>query len=178
MDLLGEAGEHIEDTLNADGRSAGHVALGVVVCLGAVALSALVAHRAEPGEFQRDVERQSDQKTNQLSQVWPALFSITTLAALRVWNAPASGSRTRALTLWGASQALNAGWMAASPRNRVLQTLGGIATAVLTAAYAAEARKVDVKAGSMATPMAGMAIGNLLTGEVWRRSRPHGVTVH
>lgn len=178
MDLLHEAQEHIEDTLNADGRSAAHVAVGVVVCLGAVALSALVAHRAEPGEFQKDVERHSEASKAGLSQVWPALFSITTLAALRIWNAPSSSARTRALTLWGASQALNSAWMAASPRHRALQILGGVATAVLTAAYAQEARKVDVKAGGMATPAAGMALGNLLTGEVWRRSKPTGVTLH
>lgn len=178
MDLLDKAQDTIEDTLNAEGRSAAHVALGVAVCLGAVAVSALLAHQSEPSEFQKDVKRHTDASGKGLSQIWPALFSITTLAALRVWNAPSSPERTRALTLWGASQALNAAWTAASPKNRGLQILGGLATAVITAAYAREARKVDVRAGGMATPMAGMALGNLITGEVWRRGAPEGVTLH
>jgi translocator protein len=177
MTLLDDAQDHIEETLNAEGRSAAHVALGVLICLGAVAASALIAHRSEPDEFQRAMEKEAGAGKNRFAHVWPALFSITTLAALRVWNAPGSPSRTRALTLWGASQALNGAWMAASPQNRLLQTMGGLATALLTAAYAREARKVDQKAGGMATPAAGMALGNLLTGEVWRR-HPKGVTLH
>lgn len=178
MKLLDKAQDRLEDTLNAEGRSAGHVAFGAAICIGAVALSALLAHRSEPGDFQRGVERHTDADAKGLSQVWPALFSITTLAALRIWNAPASPERTRALTLWGASQVLNGAWTAASSRHRLLQLLGGLATAVLTAAYAREARHVDPKSGAMATPMAGMAIGNLVTGEVWRRGAPRGVTVH
>lgn len=178
MDLLDEAQDQIEDTLNVSGRSAGHVALGVLVCLGAVAASALIAHRSEPTEFQRSMEKEAGAGKNRFGAIWPALFSITTLAALRVWNAPSSPARTRALTLWGASQVLNGAWMAASPKNRGLQTLGGLATALLTAAYAHQAREVDEKAGGMATPAAGMALGNLITGEVWRQSKPRGVTLH
>lgn len=178
MALLDKAQDRLEATLNAEGRSGGHVALGVAICVGAVALSAYLAHRAEPGDFQRGVERHTEASADKLSQVWPALFSITTLAALRIWNAPASAERTRALTLWGASQALNGAWTSASSSNRLLQLLGGLATAVLTAAYAREARHVDPKAGAMATPMAGMALGNLVTGEVWRRGAPRGATLH
>lgn len=178
MDLLDEAQEQIEETLNLGDRSAAHVALGVLICVGAVAASALIAHRSEPTEFQRSMEKEAGAGKNRFSAVWPALFSITTLAALRVWNAPASNARTRALTLWGASQVLNGAWMTVSPKNRAMQTLGGLATAVLTAAYAHEARKVDEKAGGMATPAAGMALGNLLTGEVWSRGTPQGVTLH
>lgn len=178
MTLLDDAQDQLEDALNADGRPLAHVALGVLICVGAVAASALIAHRAEPSEFQRSMAKEAGTEKNRFAHVWPAMFSITTLAALRVWNAPSSPARTRALTLWGASQALNGAWMAASPKNRLLQTLGGVATAALTAAYAREARRVDEKAGGMATPAAGMALGNLLTGEVWRHGRPHGATVH
>lgn len=178
MKLLDKAQDRLEDTLNAQGRSPGHVALGAAICFGAVALSAYLAHRSEPGDFQRGVERHTEAGGSGLSQVWPALFSITTLAALRIWNAPSSPERTRALTLWGASQVLNGAWTAASSRHRMLQVLGGLATALLTAAYAREARHVDAKAGTFATPAAGLAIGNLVTGEVWRRGAPKGVTLH
>lgn len=178
MNLLDEAGDKLQDTLNAEGRSPGHVLFGAAVCLTAVGLSAFLAHRAEPDHFQREIEKQAGTKRNSLSQVWPALFSITTLAALRVWNAPASIERNRALGLWGLSQAFNAVWIAVSPRQRGLQAFGAIATAALTAAYAHQARKVDVRAGGMAAPMAGMALGNLITGELWRAGKPTGATMH
>ncbi len=177
MNLLDKAQDKLTDTLNPGHRSAGHVALGAAVCIGAVAVTAFLAHRAEPGEFQRHLEKEGGDR-NSLSAVWPALFSITTLAALRLWNTPSSPERTRALTLWGASQALNAAWTAISPRMRALELVGGLATAALTAAYAREARLVDAKAGGMAAPAAGMAIGNLVTGEVWRRSSPPRHTLH
>lgn len=177
MNLLDKAQDTFTDTLNPGHRSAAHVALGAAICIGAVAVTALLAHRAEPSEYQRHMEKETGASRKGLAAVWPALFSITTLAALRLWNTPASPERTRALTLWGASQALNAAWTAA-PKLRALELLGGLATAVLTAAYAQEARRVDARAGGMAAPAAGMAIGNLVTGEVWRRSGPRRPTLH
>ena len=178
MNLLSRAGDRLVETVNPGGRSAPHVAAGVLVCLGVVAASALLARRSEPGAYQRHLEREAGGDRGALSAVWPALFSITTLAALRLWNAPSSPERTRALTLWGASQALNAAWMVVSPRLRLLELAGGLATAALTAAYAREARRADARAGGMAAPAAGLAIGNLVTGEVWRRSAPAKPTLH
>lgn len=172
MDLLSEAGDKLEDTLNAEGRSPVHVGVGVLVCVGVVAVTALLAARQEPGGFERSVERHTEADRGALSAVWPTLFSITTLAALRIWNAEHSPARTRALTLWGLSQVFNAVWMAFSPRRRELKAAGAIATAGLTAAYAQAARRVDVKSGGMVAPMAGMAIANLFTGELWRQSTP------
>jgi tryptophan-rich sensory protein len=172
MDLLQDVGDKLEDTLNAEGRDPGHVTLGVVVCIGVVAVSALLAARAEPSEFQRSVARHSEADNDKLSQVWPTLFSLTTLAALRIWNAEHSPARTRALSLWGLSQVFHGIWMTLSPRQRILKIGGGVATAALTAAYAQQARRVDVKAGGMVAPMAGMAIANLFTGELWRQTKP------
>lgn len=174
MDLLDDAQDKLEDALNAEGRPPSHVAVGVLLCFGAVAASAYLAHRAEPGEFQESVERHTDTRRNSLSGVWPAVFSLTTLAALRIWNAPHGPERTRALGLWGVSQVLNAVWVSLSPERRGLQALGAAATAAATAAYAIAARRVDVKAGGMVAPMVGMAVTNLLTGELWRRSKPPG----
>jgi hypothetical protein len=77
MDLLDEVGDKLEDTLNAEGRHPAHVTLGIVVCIGVVAATAILASRAEPGEFQRSVEKHSDTERGVLSQVWPTLFSLT-----------------------------------------------------------------------------------------------------
>ena len=172
MDLLDDAQDKLGDAINAEGRDPGHIAVGVLLCFGAVALSAYLAHHSEPGEFQKSVERHSDTKRNSLSGVWPAVFSVTTLAALRIWNAPHSPARTRALGLWGVSQMLNAIWMSISPERRELQAAGAVATAAVTAAYAQAARRVDVKAGGMVAPMVGMAVTNLMTGELWRHTKP------
>lgn len=177
MDLLDDAQDKLEDALNAEGRPPSHIALGVLLCFGAVGVSALLAHRAPPGEFQRSVEKHTEAKHNSLSGVWPAVFSVTTLAALRIWNAPHSTHRTRALGLWGASQVLNAVWVSLSPDRRWLQAAGAGATAIATAAYAMAARRVDVKAGSMVAPMVGMTVTNLLTGELWRHSKPQRPTL-
>jgi benzodiazapine receptor len=45
--------------------------------------------------------------------VWTGLYSLITASGAMVWNAPAGKARTRALALWGAQLALNAGWSAA-----------------------------------------------------------------
>ena len=177
MDLLDEVGDKLEDTLNAEGRHPAHVTLGIVVCIGVVAATALLASRAEPGEFQRSVEKHSDAERGVLSQIWPTLFSLTTLAAVRIWNAPHSPARTRALALWGLGQVFHGAWLMISPRRRALQVAGGVTTAALTAAYAQQARRVDLKAGGMVAPMAGMAIANLFTGELWRQTKPDRVAV-
>jgi hypothetical protein len=70
------------------------------------------------------------------------------------------------------SQVFHAVWLMVSPKQRALQIAGGVTTAGLTAAYAQQARRVDLKSGSMVAPMAGMAIANLFTGELWRQSKP------
>jgi bacterioferritin len=124
MDLLDEVGDKLEDTLNAEGRHPAHVTLGIVVCIGVVAATALLASRAEPGEFQRSVEKHSDAERGVLSQIWPTLFSLTTLAAVRIWNAPHSPARTRALALWGLGQVFHGAWLMISPRRRALQVAG------------------------------------------------------
>jgi tryptophan-rich sensory protein len=84
--------------------------------------------------------------------VWPALFSVTSLAALRVWNAPDSPDRNRALGLWAGLQGLSMLWMAWAPRDRTTQIVAAVSTAGLTAAYAHQAAYVDRKAAGLIAP--------------------------
>src|SRR5690349_7176891 len=103
MDLAERAQDKLEETLNAQGRSRGHVVAGLLVCLGCVAATAAVA-AARP---QPVAPGARPSRHTAVRAVWPALFSVTTLAALRVWNAPDSAPRTRALSLWAGLQGLS-----------------------------------------------------------------------
>ncbi|MBT9470733.1 MAG: hypothetical protein IV099_06065 [Phenylobacterium sp.] len=84
--------------------------------------------------------------------IWPSLFSVTTLAALRVWNAPASRERTRLLGFWNVLQASNLLFSALKPRSQSGQVTAALATAGLTAAYAHAASYVDPKAAALSAP--------------------------
>ena len=165
--------------LRAPGRQAGgreraarHVAAGVALTAGAVAISALIARRDGPGGDALSRPPAFQRPKAVFGMVWPPLFMALTLSGLRLWNAPASRARTRALSLWTALQGLNALWMSFGPRR-----LGGsqLTTAVATVgtacAYAVEARKVDAPASSLAAPYVGwLGLANILTGRLWRKS--------
>lgn len=164
---------------NMRDRPAGHVVLGLVLTGGAVLVSALVAARHSPSPGNPDVKAQYDQLEQTPLQppalvfgiVWPALFIALTLSGLRIWNAPKSPGRTRALTLWGLIQAFNATWMALGPRRLGGQLATAVATLGTAAAYAWEARKIDAPASNLAAPYLGwIGFANILTGELWRRN--------
>ena len=171
---------------NRRDRPTGHVVLGLVLTGGAVLASALVAARHSPSPNNPKVKAAYDQLEQTPLQppaivfgiVWPALFMALTLSGLRIWNAPKSPERTRALTLWGLIQAFNATWMALGPRRLGGQLATAVATLGTAAAYAWEARKIDAPASTLVAPYIGwIGFANLLTEELWRRdgSRP---TIH
>ncbi len=148
MDLATKAQETLDDALNASGRSRGHIAAGVALCVGAIALTAVVAalqpQPATPGE--------KPSRRPAIRAIWPAIFSLTNLAALRVWNAPDGPRRTRALALWGGLQALNLFWMIMRPTDQRLRVAAAVSTAALTTVYAHAAAYVDEKAAGMVAP--------------------------
>jgi benzodiazapine receptor len=84
--------------------------------------------------------------------ILPAVFSATTLSAVRVWNAPRGRERNLAMGLWASAQALNAVWIALRPSSRALQIAAAMSSAGLAAAFAHEARKLDSRAGKLAAP--------------------------
>lgn len=188
--MLAQGLDALEDFLNAKERDPRHVAVGAAICVGAVALSALISARMAPTEAHPEIKAEYDALEQPpfkppeavFKLVWPALFSMLTWSGLRVWNARSGPERTRAFGLWAAIQGLNAVWMLWGPRRRLQQFATALTTLGVTAAYAAAARKVDGRAAAMVAPYAGwIGFANLLTEEVWRRNRPthHGnATLH
>ena len=149
MELAERAQDKIQEAINAEGRSGRHVALGLLLCAGAVGLTAVIA-AVKPQPVAPGAPRQPRASLGRA--IWPALFSVTTIAALRVWNAPSSPARTRALSLWGGLQGLNALWMLLRPKDRLTQVVATISTVALTTIYARAASDVDAKAADMVAP--------------------------
>lgn len=86
--------------------------------------------------------------------VWTALYALMTASAWRVWRAPASAERSRALAWWGAQLAANGAWTplffgAHRPR-LALADLGLLLGAL--GLYVREARRVDRGAAWMMAP--------------------------
>jgi len=173
------------DFLNSRDRSAGHVALGAAIFVGAAVLSTALGARAAPEASDHEshaVDRPSAERPGKgANLLWPALFSMLTWSGLRVWNAADSPERRRALGVWGAMQAVNTLWLALAPKSRLGQILTSVTTLGLTAAYVSQARKVDGKAAAMAAPYAGAgwtSFSGAVLREFSRLNRPRNVTLH
>jgi benzodiazapine receptor len=169
-----------EAAVNGKGRSASHIATGAALVTGAVALSALIAATHAPTRSNAQIKADYDrlkqpgfkppEKT--FAVVWPPMFLLLTVSGLRIWNAPASPERTKALGLWGVVQGLNALWMALGPKRLPAQTVTAVASLGTSLAYAREAAKVDKVSAELVTPFLGwITFANLLTGEVFRLNR-------
>lgn len=171
----------VDRFLNSRNRSGRHVAAGMAVIVGtALAASVATGMTASRRETSKAHEGRpiTERPRNGFSILIPALMSAATLAGLRVWNAPSGPTRTGALRLWGASQAVSAFWLAARPRSLSGQIVSAMMTAGMAAAFAHEARKLDVPAGLSAAPMgAAVRLGNLI-GDRLRPARPVDATLH
>ena len=177
--------EHARETLdtlaNSQGRSGRHIAAGVALTAGAVALSWAIARQQAPtpdhprakAEFDRLDKPAFQPPAKAFAAVWPPLFIALTLSGLRVWNAPPSAARTRALTLWSLVQGFNALWMGFGFKHLGGQLTASIASLGASMAYAWQARKVDAPAAGMLAPYLGwISFANVLTEELWRRNAP------
>lgn len=165
-DVIDDAREAAADFLNAEDRELSHVLLGAVLTVGFALAATAVASRTitpRPPRLTGDEKAITERPRGPLSLVLPAVFSATTLSALRVWNAPRAPERRAAMGLWAAAQALNAVWIAMRPASRNLQILAAMSSAGLAAAFAHEARKLDNRAGKLAAPTGGStAFANLI----------------
>lgn len=153
---LDDAREAATGFLNAEGRNPGHVLLGVGLTVGFALAATVFATRALGPTRDRphdDHAPVTERPRGPLSLILPAVFSVTTLSAVRVWNAPHTRERTVAMTLWAGAQALNAVWIALRPAGRGLQIAAAMTTAGMAAAFAHEARKIDTRAGMLASPL-------------------------
>jgi tryptophan-rich sensory protein len=105
--------------------------------------------------------------------VWTSLYALIAGSGARVYAAPPSPERTRALALWGAQLALNAGWsvifFGARKPKWALAELGVLL--VTLGAYMHQAHKVDRAAALMVAPYMGWsAFAALLNEEIVRRN--------
>ena len=161
--------------------SDGDMALGFAVTAGAVLASALVAARYSPSpnhpRIRRDYKRLEKPPFNPPDAafvVWFPLYGALTLSGWRIWNAPKSPARDRALGHWFGIQALNALWMwlGFGRRKRGAATAEAVLTTANAAAYVEAARHVDRPAALLAVPYAGwIGFAALLSEELWRRNR-------
>ncbi|MGV9008530.1 tryptophan-rich sensory protein [Brevundimonas sp.] len=159
-DFVDDARDAALDFVNGEDRDMGHVILGVVVTAGFALAATLLANKAlQPRLSAADIRSGARPVTERprgaMSMIVPAVFSATSLSAVRVWNAPKNPRRTGALTLWAATQVVNALWLAARPAGRGLQIAAAMASAGMAAAFAHEARKLDEGAGKLASPIGG-----------------------
>jgi tryptophan-rich sensory protein len=168
-DRLDDVRDAAADFLNAGERGPGHVALGVAATVGFALLATFLATRTVAprprtlSEMHDDEAPVTERPRGAFSLVLPAVFSATTLSAVRVWNAPSRPERTQALTLWAGAQAISALWIAIRPSGRNMQIAAAMTSAGLAAAFAHEARKLDTRAGKLASPDgSGIRLGNLI----------------
>lgn len=105
--------------------------------------------------------------------MWTALYALNAVSAKRVYYAEPSARRSRALTLWGVQQALNAAWSPlffGSHRPRAaLADIGLLWVAI--GAYIQSARKVDKLAATLVAPyLAWVTFAAFLNEEVVRKN--------
>ena len=161
-DALDTARDQAADFLNAEGRDWTHVALGLALTAGFALAATTAASKLIRPQPRRALALGgqapiTERPRGPVSLILPAMFSATTLSAVRVWNAPARPERRTAMALWVAAQAVSAVWLAARPTRRTTQILAAMSSAGLAAAFAHEARKLDPGAGKLASPM-GMGV--------------------
>lgn len=169
----------LDDTLNARGRSAAHVAGGLALIAGAMLASAAIAYQEGPSEANPKARAKLDSlekpdfqpSKKSFSAVWPPMFLLLTLSAVRIWNAPSSVHRTRALGIWSAVQVLHTLTLAVDVKQQTIRLLSNIATMIGGLAYAREAREVDPPSAAIIAPyVSWMAFANVLAAELWRRN--------
>jgi translocator protein len=141
---------------------------------GACALTALIGGRANAGSrrWYRSLSKPSFNPPSWVfAPVWTALYALMSLSAHRVWRAPPSPNRTRALGWWWAQLLANAAWSplffgAHRPR-AALVDLGALMAAL--ALYTRSAAAVDAPAAWMMAPYgAWCAFASVLNEEIAR----------
>jgi len=181
-DVFDDVQDRATDLLNSEGRSGVHVATGIVLTVGfALLATAIASGTLKPKRTMRHVRDRAapvqEKPQGAFSLILPAVFSATTLSAVRVWNAPTSRERSLAMGLWFAAQTVNAVWLGLRPASMRSQIAAAMSSAGLAAAFAFEARKLDEGAGKIAAPIgAGTRIANFIQRKT--QAAPEGRTLH
>ena len=137
---------------------------------GALGTLAMRGKGSPDGKWYRSLDKPSFQPPNWVfAPVWTALYGMIAYSGYRVWKAPKSPQRTRALSLWGAQMLMNSAWTplffgARMPRAALVDIATLDATA---AAYAASAAQVDRTAASLVVPYLGwLGFATALNGSI------------
>ena len=130
------------------------------LCLGVGALGALTMRgRGRPGGLWfRSLKKSPLQPPDRVfAPVWTVLYAAIAYSGYKIWKAPASPERTRALALWGTQLALNAAWTPIffGARRPVAALADLIALDAAATAYAVSAAKVDRSAAASVAPYLG-----------------------
>jgi benzodiazapine receptor len=168
-------------------RAAGNLIGGLALAAGAVIAANLVsrhvAHIPEDpeseGEYGEYWGKGAKRPGTLVAMLWPPLYLALTVSGLRVWNAPASPQRSKALTLWGMIQGFNALWMAWGPKRVGGQTLAAAASVGGTAAYAWEASRVKAPNTGVTSPYSGwLGMVGVAVDRLRKEITPPGPTLH
>ena len=170
----------MDETLNAEGRSGAHVAGGLAILAVVGLAAAVVAYgaaptRTKPLERLREatLRKPSFQPSEHtVAAASSAKFVLLGLSGLRVWNAPPSPDRARALGLWGLIQAIQGLSALIGAGQQSLKLATSLGSAIAALAYAREAKKVDAGAATIIAPYASWAaFASLVAAEIWRRNK-------
>jgi tryptophan-rich sensory protein len=144
------------------------------VTAGAAALGA----QAGPGEWYRGLRKPWFQPPSWVfAPVWTGLYALIAASGYRVWSAPPSPDRTRALGFWGAQLGLNAAWSLLffgkhDPRAALID-IGLLRVSI--DAYTRSAVKVDPAAGWMMAPYRSwVTFATVLNAEIVRKNPSTG----
>jgi tryptophan-rich sensory protein len=149
--------------------------------VGITGAAAFYGARYSPSPANPEIERwYASQKKARLNPpppvfapVWTTLYAMIATAGWRVYRAPSSPARSRALALWGAQLALNAAWsrLFFGEQNPKAAMVDLSAMAGSIAAFAANARSVDRTAARLMLPyLAWVTFAGYLNAEVVRRN--------
>jgi translocator protein len=105
--------------------------------------------------------------------VWTGLYGLMAWSGWRIWSAPPSRARSRALRLWAAQLATNAKWskLFFGDHRPDLSLVDSIVLELEIASYMVQASKVDSAAAAAFLPYsAWVAFATVLNAEIARRN--------
>ena len=181
----GSVADRVRDTreqLRTQRRTQHRIDPALAGFVSAVVAAALVGSAFSPSPRHRDIERwyrRLDKARFQpppaaFAAVWTALYVAIAISGYRVYRAPMTRARRRALILWWAQMVMNAAWSplffgARRPRASLVDLAG---TGIATLAFAQATRSVDKTAMRLTLPyIAWLGFAGYLNVEIVRKSR-------
>lgn len=153
------------------GRIAAGLALGGLTFL----VARVGAMSTRPGVWYRSLRKaKANPPPAAFGPVWTALYAAMAFSAWRVWRAPDSPARSRALRLWAAQLGLNAAWSPTFFAAKRPRAALGIVAALLPTlgSYIKAAAQVDRLAARLMVPyLAWSGFATYLNGAIVSKNR-------